>query len=250
MILRPFLSSRPRARATCSAVSSQSALAVVDPHVELVDAIWSAAERVGAPIVAVFETHVQADHVSGLPELVEATGATAYLPAGAGVEFEHVRSPTARWWSSGTRSCARWRRPGTRRHIPPTGRRPAPRRPRSPGSSSPATRCSSATSAAGPARQRRPRAARTAADASMRGCSSCPTTCSSTRATSAAPSAAAALSGNPFSSIGFERRHNQALAHDDADGVRPGAARRRAAAAGRPGGDRRRQPRGPRAPPA
>ena len=33
---------------------------------------------------------MQADHVSGLPALVEATGATAYLPAEAGVEFEHV----------------------------------------------------------------------------------------------------------------------------------------------------------------
>jgi glyoxylase-like metal-dependent hydrolase (beta-lactamase superfamily II) len=38
----------------------------------------------------VFETHVQADHVSGLPALVEATGAMAYLPAGAAVEFEHA----------------------------------------------------------------------------------------------------------------------------------------------------------------
>jgi glyoxylase-like metal-dependent hydrolase (beta-lactamase superfamily II) len=33
---------------------------------------------------------VQADHLSGLPGLVGATGATAYLPAGAAVEFEHV----------------------------------------------------------------------------------------------------------------------------------------------------------------
>src|SRR5216684_1582467 len=41
------------------------------------------------PIVAVLETHVQADHVSGLPELVRRTGATAYLPEGAGVDFEH-----------------------------------------------------------------------------------------------------------------------------------------------------------------
>ena len=41
------------------------------------------------PIVAVLETHVQADHVSGLPALVERTGATAYLPGGAGVEFDH-----------------------------------------------------------------------------------------------------------------------------------------------------------------
>jgi glyoxylase-like metal-dependent hydrolase (beta-lactamase superfamily II) len=40
--------------------------------------------------VAVFETHVQADHLSGLPALLERTAATAYLPAGAGVEFEHV----------------------------------------------------------------------------------------------------------------------------------------------------------------
>jgi glyoxylase-like metal-dependent hydrolase (beta-lactamase superfamily II) len=30
-----------------------------------------------------------ADHVSGLPALVVRTGARAYLPAGAGVEFEH-----------------------------------------------------------------------------------------------------------------------------------------------------------------
>ena len=48
------------------------------------------AEAQRIPIVGVFETHVQADHVSGLPELVARTGATAYLPAGAGVEFDHV----------------------------------------------------------------------------------------------------------------------------------------------------------------
>jgi hydroxyacylglutathione hydrolase len=65
-------------------------LAVVDPHVDLVDDYIELAEAQGIPIVAVLETHVQADHVSGLPALVERTGATAYLPAGAGVEFEHV----------------------------------------------------------------------------------------------------------------------------------------------------------------
>jgi glyoxylase-like metal-dependent hydrolase (beta-lactamase superfamily II) len=63
--------------------------AVVDPHVDLVDEYVAIAEAQGVPIVAVLETHVQADHVSGLPELVERTGATAYLPAGAGVEFDH-----------------------------------------------------------------------------------------------------------------------------------------------------------------
>jgi glyoxylase-like metal-dependent hydrolase (beta-lactamase superfamily II) len=37
----------------------------------------------------VFDTHVQADHVSGVPELVARTGASAYLPTGAGVDFDH-----------------------------------------------------------------------------------------------------------------------------------------------------------------
>jgi glyoxylase-like metal-dependent hydrolase (beta-lactamase superfamily II) len=69
---------------------THSKFAVVDPHVDLVDEYIALAEAQGAPIVAVLDTHVQADHVSGLPELVRRTGATAYLPAGAGVDFEHV----------------------------------------------------------------------------------------------------------------------------------------------------------------
>jgi hydroxyacylglutathione hydrolase len=68
---------------------SKQAFAVVDPHVDLVDTYVELAEREGMPLVAVFETHVQADHVSGLPELVERTGATPYLPEGAGVGFAH-----------------------------------------------------------------------------------------------------------------------------------------------------------------
>ena len=63
--------------------------AVVDPHADLVDEYVAIAEAQGVPIVAVLETHVQADHVSGLPELVARTGATAYLPKGAGVDFDH-----------------------------------------------------------------------------------------------------------------------------------------------------------------
>lgn len=68
---------------------SHGAFAVVDPHVDLVDSYVELAEAQGAAIVAVLDTHVQADHISGLPELVTRTGATAYLPEGAGVEFEH-----------------------------------------------------------------------------------------------------------------------------------------------------------------
>ncbi|MFP5364163.1 MAG: MBL fold metallo-hydrolase [Thermoleophilia bacterium] len=63
--------------------------AVVDAHVALVDEYVALADAQGARIVAAVETHLQADHVSGLPALVERTAATAYMPAGAGVEFDH-----------------------------------------------------------------------------------------------------------------------------------------------------------------
>jgi hydroxyacylglutathione hydrolase len=63
--------------------------AVVDPHVDLVEQYVELASAQGAAIVAVFDTHVQADHVSGLPELVARTGASAYLPQAAGVRFAH-----------------------------------------------------------------------------------------------------------------------------------------------------------------
>ena len=60
---------------------------------------------IGAPIVAVFETHVQADHVSGLPALVERDRRDR-LPAGG--RGRRVRARRARrrraWSSSATRS--------------------------------------------------------------------------------------------------------------------------------------------------
>src|SRR5689334_3491833 len=89
MLLRPFLNDATSCASYLFGCTSHGALAVVDPHADLVDRYLVSADAVGHPIVAVFETHVQADHVSGLPELVERTGAIPYLPAGAGVEFAH-----------------------------------------------------------------------------------------------------------------------------------------------------------------
>ena len=68
---------------------TKARFAVVDPHADLADEYIRVADAQGIPIVAVLETHLQADHVSGLPELVERTGATAYMPEGSGAEFEH-----------------------------------------------------------------------------------------------------------------------------------------------------------------
>jgi hydroxyacylglutathione hydrolase len=90
MLLRPFLNDASSCASFLFGCGTHSKLAVVDPHLDLVDAYLAAAAALSAPIVAAFETHVQADHVSGLPALVERAGATAYLPADAGVEFQHV----------------------------------------------------------------------------------------------------------------------------------------------------------------
>ncbi len=90
MLLRPFLNDESSCASYLFGCTTHAKLAVVDPHADLVDDYLARAAAIGAPIVAVFETHVQADHVSGLPALVERTAATAYLPAGTGVDFEHV----------------------------------------------------------------------------------------------------------------------------------------------------------------
>jgi hydroxyacylglutathione hydrolase len=90
MVLRPFLYAPGSCASYLFGCATHGKLAVVDPNVDLVDEYLAAAAALGSPITAVFETHVQADHVSGLPEIVERTGATAHLPAGAGIEFEHV----------------------------------------------------------------------------------------------------------------------------------------------------------------
>jgi hydroxyacylglutathione hydrolase len=90
MLLRPFLNDASSCASYLFGCTTHGKLAVVDPHADFVDNYLAAATAVGARIVALFETHVQADHVSGLPALVEHTDAIAYLPAGAGVAFEHV----------------------------------------------------------------------------------------------------------------------------------------------------------------
>jgi glyoxylase-like metal-dependent hydrolase (beta-lactamase superfamily II) len=89
MYFRQLLNDETACASYLFGCKSRSQFAVVDPHIDLVDDYVSLAKRECMPIVAVLETHVQADHVSGLPQLVERTGATAYLPAGAGVDFEH-----------------------------------------------------------------------------------------------------------------------------------------------------------------
>jgi len=89
MFFRQFLNDETACASYLFGCKTAGEFAVVDAHVDLVEDYISAAEGQGAKITAVIETHVQADHVSGLPQLVERTGATAYMPAGSGAAFEH-----------------------------------------------------------------------------------------------------------------------------------------------------------------
>ena len=217
MVFRPFLFEPTACASYLFGCLTHAQLALVDPHVKLVDRYFEEAERLGAPIGAVFETHVQADHVSGLSALVEVSGATAYLPAGAKVDFDHVELGDGEVVELGNTLVRAVATPG---HAPAHNayvvsrqatrdrgamarlhRRLAPRRGRGPPR---------------PARRRRILSRRPESSIALcTGCSSCPTTSSSIRATSAARSAGAACPAIRSRAIGFERRHNAALAHRD-----------------------------------
>ena len=89
MFFRQFLKDETSCASYLFGCPTAGEFAVVDAHVDFVEDYAAAAEAQGAKIVAVVETHIQADHVSGLPALVDLTGATAYMPEGSGAEFEH-----------------------------------------------------------------------------------------------------------------------------------------------------------------
>jgi hydroxyacylglutathione hydrolase len=63
--------------------------AVIDPKWEIEDYLALADEH-GFEIRHILETHNHADHVSGKGRLAKATGASIYVPAKAGVAFDHV----------------------------------------------------------------------------------------------------------------------------------------------------------------
>jgi hydroxyacylglutathione hydrolase len=89
MFFRQFLNDDSACASYLFGCKTAGELAVVDAHTDLVDQYIATAETQGSRIAAVLETHLQADHVSGLPELVERVGATAYMPQGSGAEFDH-----------------------------------------------------------------------------------------------------------------------------------------------------------------
>jgi glyoxylase-like metal-dependent hydrolase (beta-lactamase superfamily II) len=218
MVLRPFLFAPTACSSYLFGCLSHSRLAVVDPHADLVDDYLEEAERLGVPIGAVFETHVQADHVSGLPALVE-SGAIAYLPAGAQVDFAHVPLGDGEVVELGNTVVRVLATPG---HAPAHSAYVVADRRR--GTEEPWLVFTGDSLLVGDVGRPDlhsggdPEPAALALHASIARLLELPDHVLVYPSHYGGSVCGRGLSSNPFSSIGFERRHNAALAHPDAAG--------------------------------
>jgi glyoxylase-like metal-dependent hydrolase (beta-lactamase superfamily II) len=218
MILRPFLYDPTACASYLLGCPTGRRLAVVDPHVELTDAYLAAAERIGVPIVAVLETHVQADHVSGLPALVAATGARAYLPKGTDVGFDHHPLADGELVELGNTLVTVLSTPG---HAPAHAAFLVADRRR--GTEEPWLVFTGDSLLVGDVGRPDlhaggdPAAMARMLHGSLRRLMELPDHVSVYPSHFGGSVCGRTLSGNPFSTIGFERRHNAALAHADPD---------------------------------
>jgi|FLYN01.1.fsa_nt_gi glyoxylase-like metal-dependent hydrolase (beta-lactamase superfamily II) len=87
MIFRQILHPETGCASYVFGCTGKRKLAVVDPHLDHLDDYLAVAHQVNSPIVAIFETHIQADHLSGAQMLAERTGAPIYLQAMSSVQF-------------------------------------------------------------------------------------------------------------------------------------------------------------------
>lgn len=87
MIFRQILHPATGCASYVFGCTGKGKLAVVDPHIEHISDYLAVAQQAGSSIVAIFETHVQADHLSGAVQLAEQTSAPIYLHESAEVNF-------------------------------------------------------------------------------------------------------------------------------------------------------------------
>lgn len=218
MILRPFLYEETACASYLFGCLTERKLAVVDPHEALVERYLAAAEHAGAPIVAVFETHLQADHVSGLPALVEASGAAGYFPTGTDVAFDHTQLVDGEEVLLGNTRVGALATPG---HAPAHNAYVISDRGR--GTDEPWLVFTGDSLLVGDVGRpdlhangdARPLAGQL--HASLARLLELPDGVLVFPSHYAGSVCGRALSGNPFSTIGFERQHNSALAHNEAE---------------------------------
>ena len=86
MIFRQILHPQTGCASYIFGCTGKAKLAVVDPHIEHIGDYLEVARQANSPIVAIFDTHVQADHISGAPQLAATTHAPVYLHKSAQVK--------------------------------------------------------------------------------------------------------------------------------------------------------------------
>lgn len=91
MIFRQVLHPQTGCASYVFGCTGKAKLAVVDPHIDHIADYLDVARQANSPIVAIFETHVQADHHSGAALLAAATSAPIYLHESAQVTFPFTR---------------------------------------------------------------------------------------------------------------------------------------------------------------
>src|SRR5437660_12605421 len=89
MIFRHFLSPKTGCASYLFGCAGAACCAVVDPQLDI-EPYLEAAEQKSMRITHIFETHVQADHLSGARRLADATGAPVIFHKSAPVGFPHV----------------------------------------------------------------------------------------------------------------------------------------------------------------
>jgi len=87
MIFRQILHPQTGCASYVFGCTGKAKLAVVDPHIGHLDDYLAVAQQANSPIVAIFETHIQADHLSGSAQLAAMTNAPIYLHESAQVNF-------------------------------------------------------------------------------------------------------------------------------------------------------------------
>lgn len=87
MIFRQILHPASGCASYVFGCTGQGKLAVVDPHLDHLNDYLEVSRQSNSPIVAIFETHIQADHLSGAHALAERTGAAIYLHESASAHF-------------------------------------------------------------------------------------------------------------------------------------------------------------------
>ena len=90
MFFRQFLHEERSCLSYMIGCPAQGVVFVVDPQTDI-DLYVTTAQKYSLKITHIFETHVQADHLSGASKLSQKTGAKVYLHQSAQVKFEHEK---------------------------------------------------------------------------------------------------------------------------------------------------------------